>query len=134
MICYKYTDAFISEIMAVTKYIRRTGVLDLGSCAESLCSRGNGPVENHRTAGPAAVPNALSSLASNFLELVLACQSDEHSKNLLKMCRLQVTKAVSKESLSKRRSHQQPWPSEVLIRQVKFWVIIKVETKGKVVE
>lgn len=84
MICYKYTHAFISEIMAVTKYIRQTGVLDLGSRAESLCSwRGNGPVENHCTAGPAAAPSALSSLASNFLEHVLVCQSDEHSKNLL---------------------------------------------------
>lgn len=107
MICYKYTHAFISEIMAVTKYIRQTGVLDSGSCAESLCSRGNGPIENHRTAGPAAAPNALSSLASNFLELVLVCQSDEHSKNLLQMSSLQVTKAFSKESLSEWGSHQQ---------------------------
>lgn len=83
MICYKYTHAFISEIMAVTNYIRPTGVLDLGSCAESLCSRGNGPVEDRRTAGPAAAPRALSSLASNFPELVLVCRSDEHSKNLV---------------------------------------------------
>lgn len=35
MVCYKYTHAFISEIMAVTKYIRPTGVLALGSRAES---------------------------------------------------------------------------------------------------
>lgn len=118
MICYKYTHAFISEIMAVTKYIRPTGVLDLGSRAESLCSRGNGPVENHCTAGPAAAPSAPSSSASNFLELVLVCQSDEHSKNLLSMSRLQVTKAFSKESLSK--TQEQQWPNGVLIGHLKF--------------
>lgn len=131
MICYKYTHAFISEIMAVTKYIGPTGVLDLGSRAESQCWRGNGPAENRRTAGPAAAPRALSSLASNFLELVLVCQSDEHSKNLLQMSRLQVTKAFAKESLSKWGSHQQGWPNEVLIRPVKSGSSEKSKPKAK---
>lgn len=58
-------------------------------------------MENHCTAGPAAAPSALSSLASNFLELVLVCQNDEHSKNSFPGSPLQVKKIFAKESLSR---------------------------------
>lgn len=73
-------------------------------------------MENHCTAGPAAAPSAPSSLASNFLELVLFAKM------------MNVQELVSNEPTASEKdpfqgvfievcNQWQQWPTEVLIKQ-----------------